>query len=194
MRARLMIALSEQKVELREVVLRERPEALYKASPKGTVPVLVLESDHIIDQSIDIMSHFKQWVDPSICLPFRDEALIEENDGVFKKYLDKYKYHDRHPEQTREYYREQGEKLLQKLEPLLAKNKYLGGETISFTDLALLPFIRQFAHVDIGWFESTEYTGVQRWLSEFKNSARFKQVMKKYDQWNEGDEAVVFPE
>jgi len=194
MRARLMIALSGQKVQLREVVLRDRPTALRKASPKATVPVLVLDTDHVIDQSIDIMTHFQQWVEPNDCLPFRDDALIEDNDGEFKKYLDKYKYHDRHPEQTKEYYREKGEDFLKKLESLLAKNQYLAGETISFTDLAILPFIRQFAHVDTDWFDSSEYTNVQRWLQEFKDSALFNQVMKKYDQWHEGDEPIVFPE
>lgn len=200
MRARLAIAYSGISVELREVVLKDKPAALLSASPKGTVPVLISEQQTIIDESIDIMQWAIQQNDPDNWFQHLSpeqkqlgNELISYNDGTFKFYLDRYKYADRYPEQTEQFYREQGELFLQKLEQQLATHAYLLASHITWADIAILPFIRQFASVDKSWFEQANYPKVRDWLNTFIESVQFKQIMPKFKQWHEQDERTLFP-
>lgn len=193
MRARFAIAKSGLNVELREVLLREKPPALLALSQKATVPVLVLEDGSVLEESLEIMKWALHQNDPDSWLDERGMELVNENDSVFKKNLDKYKYSDRNPEHTQLYYREQTELFLQKLEDALSKNSFLTGEQIKFVDAAIFPFIRQFSAVDSTWFQSSKYINVRRWLETFINLQLFEKTMVKYDQWHEGDEPVFFP-
>jgi glutathione S-transferase len=199
MRARLALAISGITVELREVVLRDKPNALLDASPKGTVPVLITANNKLVDESKDIMLWALSQNDPDKWLSDDfdmdlSQTLIANNDGEFKKWLDRYKYADRFPDHTELFYRQQAEKTLQTLEQLLSKNSYLLGGSISMADMALLPFIRQFAFVDKTWFDSSNYPHVQHWLNQFITSSLFESVMHKYPQWHEHDQPSYFPQ
>ncbi|MBD3634114.1 MAG: glutathione S-transferase [Methylophaga sp.] len=200
MRARLAIAQSGIQCELREVVLKDKPQQLIELSPKATVPVLLTADDKLIDESIDIAFWALAQHDPdnwyqSLTSEQHEQmlALIENNDGEFKYFLDRYKYADRYPEQDERFYREQGEKTLTRLEQLLTEHDCLLRDSWTLADIALLPFIRQFAFVDKDWFDSAPYPRVRAWLEAFLESDLFRTVMKKYPQWQEGDEPVVFP-
>lgn len=201
MRARLGILFAELKVELREIVLKNKPAQMLALSPKGTVPVLELaEGDSsgrlVIEESREILEWALQQNDPHGLLSVDSAsagALIERNDNEFKHWLDRYKYADRHPELTQLDYRQNGEVFLQELESLLAKNRYLLGENISIADIGIMPFVRQFAHVDREVFYSLPYPNLQQWLRDWLEHPIFQQVMVKYQPWQEGDDLVVFP-
>ena len=120
------------------------------------------------------------------------QQLIENNDGEFKDFLDRYKYADRYPEHPQEYYRQQAEKTLVNLQLLLAKNGYLVADKISLADMAILPFIRQFAFVDKAWFDTSPYPLLKTWLDNFLNSDLFSSIMLKYPPWQEGDNVTLF--
>ena len=188
-RARLAINVGNIKVELREVKLADKPKELIACSPKGTVPVLQLTDGTIIDESKDIMLWALKENDPSNWLVTETvkkqetNRLIDINDNEFKQNLDHYKYADRFPEQTMEYYRQQGEIFLQLLEKKLNETKYLISDTISLADMAILPFIRQFAYVDKDWFDQTDYKKLQAWLNYFLDASIFKKTMEKQPVW-----------
>ena len=152
------------------------------ASPKGTVPVLVLQDGQVLEQSLDIMYWALQqrdidgWLTADKPLTQR---LIAENDGSFKQALDKYKYAIRFPEQSVEFYRAQAEVFLQKLERLLAKSVFLLGDKVSLADIALFPFIRQFSGVDPVWFEAAAYLKLKAWLKQLVDSDLFVDIMQK---------------
>ena len=201
MRARLALAASGIKTELREVVLKDKPEALIAISPKATVPVLQTETGRVIDESIDIVRWALDKRDPlnwyeSLTARQQQEtdALINENDGAFKASLDRYKYADRYPEHSEQFYREQGEQFLHKLEQRLQENGCLISAKQTMADMAILPFVRQFVSVDKAWFDSAPYPFVQKWLNQFLDSDLFQSVMTKYPQWHEGDAVTLFPE
>jgi glutathione S-transferase len=119
--------------------------------------------------------------------------LVEMNDYSFKTDLDHYKYADRYPLYSREYYRSQGEEFLQKLEAILATSRYLLGDKVSIADIAIFPFIRQFAFVDKAWFDQAPYVKLREWLHEFLAGSLFASIMAKYPAWQQGDRAVIFP-
>lgn len=189
MRARLAIAVSGVSVEYREITLRNKPQTMLTISPKGTVPVLQLVDGRVIEQSLDIMlwalslNDPQQWLLGEQSLPDTGRALIDTNDGPFKFWLDRYKYADRHPEQPAEHYRQQAEEFLQSLERLLGAQEYLFGNRLSIVDMAIFPFIRQFAAVDKTWFAASEYARLQKWLDELLISDLFTDVMIKRDCW-----------
>lgn len=200
-RARLAIAGSSQSVTLREVVLKDKPAAMLQASPKATVPVLVLPEGRVIDESRDIMRWALRQSDPHnwLCADdpdqlWQSEGLIQENDAVFKQHLDRYKYFERYPGHSQDYYRQQCEVTLGRLERQLQQSAFLTGEHCRLADIAIFPFIRQFAHVDRDWFYSAPYPGLQRWLDYHLTSPLFLSVMKKYPRWEEGDAVISFPE
>lgn len=201
MRARLAIVLAELKVELREIVLKNKPAQMLAISPKGTVPVLELvetdgSSRRVIEESRDILQWALEQHDPQAVLdvePASAQALIEQNDNEFKHWLDRYKYSDRYPELSQLEYRERGEVFLQVLETLLAKHRYLLGDTISSADIGIMPFVRQFAHVDQDVFYQLPYPHLQQWLRDWLQHPAFQQVMVKLPAWQEGDPLVVFP-
>lgn len=193
MRARLGLAFAQQEVELREIRLSSKPAAMLAISPKGTVPVLKLPDNqlwhgqHVIEESRDIMLWALEQSDPKALLQQFDDSqlLIEANDQTFKYWLDRYKYADRYPEQNQEYYRAQGMLWLQTLEQRLSHSAYLLGSTVRLADIALMPFVRQFAHVDRQWFNAAPYPNLQRWLQAWLESDVFKKVMTVYPVWDE---------
>ncbi len=197
-RARLAIKVSNIEVELREVLLADKPKELLACSPKGTVPVLVLPDGTVIDESRDIMLWALTQQDPQNWLSShftqQDEInrLIDINDTEFKQHLDHYKYADRFPEQSMESYRQQAESFLRQLEEKLTKNQYLVANEISLADIAILPFIRQFASVDKAWFYQTEYKNLQVWLDNLLADNLFSEVMKKCSRWQPGDAVLRF--
>ena len=150
-------------VEIREIALREKPLHMLAVSPKGTVPVLVLSSGKVLEQSLDIMdwalaqSDVDEWIVQNQEVQKLTADLIATNDGAFKQALDKYKYAIRFPENPPDVYRAQGEEFLQRLESLLQKNSHLCRNTVSKADIAIFPFVRQFSMVDQAWFESANY-------------------------------------
>lgn len=201
MRARLGILFAGQKVELREIVLKNKPAQMLAISPKGTVPVLLLaEADVAGRQVIEESREILQWAllqnDPHGLLNVdlaSANALMDRNDSEFKHWLDRYKYADRYPEHSQLEYRQQSEVFLQALETLLASNKYLLGDNISIADIGIMPFVRQFAHVDREVFFSLPFPNLQRWLTDWLDHPTFHQIMEKFQLWQEGDEVVVFP-
>ena len=189
MRARMALSYAGIQVEIREIALREKPAHMLAVSPKGTVPVLVLASNEVLEQSLDIMDWALQQSDVDEWI-IQDQAgqkltadLIATNDDAFKKSLDKYKYAIRFPENPPEIYRAQGEEFLQRLEILLQQNTYLCRNTISKADVAIFPFVRQFSMVDENWFESADYPSLKAWLNGLFNSQLFLGVMQKYPVW-----------
>lgn len=200
MRARLGLLFAELKVELREVVLKNKPAQMLAISPKGTVPVLELAEDGsserlVIEESREILEWALRQNDPQGLLNTNlvsANTLIDQNDNEFKHWLDRYKYADRHPGLTQSEYRLQGEVFLRVLEQFLVKNKYLLGGDISIADIAIMPFVRQFAHVDQEVFYRLPYPNLQQWLREWLEHPVFQQVMIKFQPWQEGDEMVVF--
>ncbi len=187
MRARLAIAYTGVVVELREVELRNKPQAMLLISPKATVPVLQLEDGRVLDESLDIMfwalqqNDVEQWL-KAVNLNHA-QALIQRNDEQFKYYLDRYKYADRYPAYSELYYRQQAELFLTDLEGLLTQSVFLCGEHFSLADAAILPFIRQFCAVDPLWFKDSPYPALRRWLNHFLASSLFERVMEKYPYW-----------
>ncbi len=185
-RARMAIAYASINLEVREVSLANKPPEMTHISPKGTVPVLQLDN-RIIDESIEVMAWALEQSDPdnwlALDLEQQQQTLIEENDNSFKAWLDKYKYWDRFPEQSQQAYRGQAENFISKLDKNLNEQRYLLGNKICVADMAIFPFIRQFAFVDKDWFDQTNYLGLQRWLGEILDSPLFTQVMKKHSVW-----------
>ena len=185
-RARMAIAYASINLEVREVSLANKPLEMTQISPKGTVPVLQLDN-RIIDESIEVMAWALEQSDPdnwlTLDLEQQQQSLIEENDNSFKAYLDKYKYWDRFPEQPQQAYRGQAEQFISRLDKNLSEHRYLLGEKICMADIAIFPFIRQFAFVDKDWFDQANYPALQRWLSAFLESPLFAQVMKKHSVW-----------
>ena len=195
MGARLAIFYSGIKVEIREILLREKPLQMMALSEKSTVPVLALENNTVLDESLDIMYWALNQHDPEEFLhkSFLQQAqrLIKINDDHFKPALDKYKYSVRFPEQSEMYYRNQCINFLEDLDLRLKQNTYLLGEKQTIADIAIFPFIRQFAAVDRQWFDGTEFNHLKRWLNIHLQSDSFKTIMQKHKVWQQGDEGIL---
>jgi len=219
MRARMAIAYSGIQVEQREIVFWDKPAEMLEASPKGTVPVLILSDGHVIDESRDIMlwalnnmnseaqknaDHTPQgginaWL-------FNENSLHEKEvndwidlcDNEFKRHLDHYKYADRFPEQSKDSYREQGCEFLTLIENTLKENSTAGNQTefglvdnrISMADIALFPFVRQFVNVDKKWFSETDYVHVKGWLKQNLESKWFIAIIKNRPVWQLGQQPL----
>ena len=197
MRARLAVLFAGLQVELREVTLKNKPAQMLAISPKGTVPVLRLADGTVIEESRGIMVWALEQQDPQGLLDAtildHANALIEQNDNEFKHWLDRYKYADRHVEMTQTEYRQRGEVFLHALEALLERNPYLLGKNPTIADIGVMPFVRQFAHVDRDVFGQLPYPNLQRWLQRWLEHPLFMQTMIKLPVWQEGDDVVVFP-
>jgi glutathione S-transferase len=185
MRARMALRYSGVAVQIVEVSLKAKPADMLALSSKGTVPVLNADGQ-VIDESLEIMRWALAQNDPQDWLLKDDPVgqqhiagLIDENDHVFKVHLNRYKYAERYPEQPMTFYRAQGEVFLRKLDALLEGRDYLLAAHPSLADVALMPFVRQFAHVDREWFAQTPYVRLQAWLQRFLQSDLFTSVMKK---------------
>ena len=198
MRARMALYKANIKCELREVVLKEKPESMLQLSDKGTVPVLLTPDKKVIEQSSEVMHWALNQSDPDNWLN-EDEAksqyLIDYNDNEFKHFLDRYKYYVGYPEHSQEYYRGNAESFIGILEKNLAENNNaaLLSDRISLVDISIFPFVRQFARVDFDWFLASPYKSVIQWLSKLEESDLFKNCMKKYGQWLPEHEPVYFP-
>jgi glutathione S-transferase len=195
MRARLALHSAGQAVELREVVLRDKPQAMLDASPKATVPVLVLACGTVIDESRDIGEWALSTADPEGWLGHdraQMDELIATNDGPFKQALDRYKYPDRFDDVARDDEREKAAVILRSLDGRLASGEWLLGARPSWADFAIAPFVRQFAHVDFDWFCAQDWHHLAGWLERFKSSDRFDAIMVKHPAWTPGDPPVIF--
>jgi len=184
------MALAQAKIncELRELMLRDKPAAMLKHSAKGTVPVLITASNQVIDESLDVMLWALQQNDPNDWLHNLEISLqlIEKNDLEFKPLLDRYKYADRHPEMTESQHRELTLPHIKALNELLACSEFLQSNQISLADIALFPFIRQYAFVNKIWFDQLPYTALKKWLQHFLDASLFKNIMPKCQLYNDG--------
>lgn len=198
MRARMALLSSGVVLELREVVLKDKPAAMLEVSPKGTVPVLVLPNGIVIDESFEIMQWAldqgdpAKWLRPEIGTLGDMEQLIAACDGDFKHHLDRYKYASRYEGAVSIEHRNQAELFLAELQMRLEGQPYLFGTKASLADYAIMPFIRQFANTDSNWFATTPYKALQNWLAGLLVSRQFVDVMSKYTPWKEGDEPLIF--
>jgi glutathione S-transferase len=193
MRARMAIAVSGVGVELREVVLRDKPPEMLAISPKGTVPVLHLADGNVIDESLDIMRWALGQYDPDNWLAGDEPERIAANDGPFKAALDRYKYPHRYDITDAEPYRREGWKFLVDLDDRLADQACLAGDSPSFADIAIFPFVRQFAATDQAWFDRQTATALQRWLTALTTMPLFEAIMQRFPRWQAGDPEVLFP-
>lgn len=197
MRARLALLQSGTRVEIREVKLSQKPPEFIQSSEKATVPVLVLDSGQVLDESLDIMRWALSVNDPELWLDDelqqQTDSVILENDDSFKQSLDLYKYFDRYPQHDQIVYRQQAESFLQKLEGLLIINPFILAERMTLVDIAIMPFIRQFAGVEPAWFANCDYPQVRKWLNKLLSLELFRLVMTKYDFWKAGDTTIYFP-
>lgn len=195
MRARLAIAVSGQACVLREVVLRNKPAELLKASPKGTVPVLVLTDGTVVDESLDIMRWALGQHDPLNWLSGADAALpkITTCDVTFKRHLDRYKYPNRYGLANGLADRDQGADFLSQLQSDLCAQAFLHGNHFGMADAAIAPFVRQFAHTDPAWFASQAWPNLQQWLAAFETSALFANAMEKFTPWTPESPPALYP-
>ena len=199
MRARLALQSAGMTVTLREILLRDKPEAFLATSPKATVPVLDLGDGHIIEESRDIMIWALSRHDPERWLAVTEQApqtctdFLDRLDGPFKTHLDRYKYASRYDPEAAEYHRDAGAEMLAECERSLATNPALSGAHQGLLDFASLPVIRQFRIADPHWFDSQTWPHLHQWLQGFLTSSRFAGVMEKYSPWQPGEDGVTFP-
>ncbi|HSI22002.1 MAG: glutathione S-transferase [Methylophilaceae bacterium] len=199
MRARMALLASGTVCELREIVLRAKPQELFAASAKGTVPVVVLPDGTVIEESLDIMLWALERNDPQQWLTPEHESLddmlqlIAQCDGDFKLHLDRYKYPNRFDNVDALQHRAAGAAFLLKLESDLSSRPYLFGSHPALADIAIFPFVRQFAQTDQAWFDAQPWPHLMRWLSTLLDSAIFSSVMHKFDAWESGSPGPAFP-
>ena len=191
-RARLAIYSADIKLELLEILLRDKAPKFLEASKSKTVPCLQT-NDYILDESLEIMIWALNINDPKNWLRETDKSLelIATCDGPFKNALDRTKYSNRYPDESAVENRMLASNFLDFIESQL--NPCLFGENLNLADIAILPFVRQFAHIDFDWFLSQPWPKTAEWLENFKTSEMFKLVMKKYSKWEENDPVTLFP-
>ncbi len=196
MRAHMALKYAGLKIILRDVKLSDLPAEVLAVSPHATVPSLAISENEYMDESWDIVKWAVQQNDPGNWLGENNEylneaeMLVEINDFSFKDDLDHYKYADRYPEHPMEYYRENGEEFLEELTELLQQNTFLSADHITITDIAVFPFIRQFAMVDKEWFDKSPYPELQRWLLAMLSSEWFIEAFKKHETWETGSKDI----
>lgn len=203
-RARMALNYAGISYELREVSLKNKPREMLDISAKGTTPVMQIfdsgafNQDFIVlEESLDIMNWAIQQNDPLNWEDLSEQSmaiakqLIDTNDREFKQALDRYKYPNRFPEKPQEFYRQQAEEFLQVLELQLQSNNFLICDRQTLTDIAIFPFVRQLAYVNIDWFNSSPYPKLQQWLKWHETSAMFEIVMQKFPVWIPEQEAIV---
>jgi len=190
MRARMALVYGGIQVELREVKLSDMPQSMLRLSPKATIPVLVLGDGQVIDESLDVMLWSLAQADPDQWLDIDETSsqLIRRSDEEFKPLLDCYKYADRHPQLSPLEHRVRAEVFVAELNQLLSRHSYLSGDQCRLTDMAIFPFIRQFAGVDAAWFDSSQYSSLRSWLNGLLASDSFQRIMNKNPFWQPGDE------
>ena len=195
----MAISVSGRVCRLREVVLRDKPGEMLAASPKGTVPVVVTPGGEVIEQSLDVITWAlthndpQNWLTPEQASAEDMHALIAQCDGPFKNALDKYKYADRYDDVDPATQRTLGAHFLATLDTRLSHTAHLFGTRISLADIAIFPFIRQFANTDLKWFDAQHLPHLQAWLAAHIGSPLFTSIMTKYPQWKTGDTEPEFP-
>ncbi|MBW8296313.1 glutathione S-transferase [Sphingopyxis sp.] len=182
MRGRMALIASGVAYEHREILLRNKPAAMRAVSPKGTVPVLVLANGEVIDESIDIMRWALGQNDPEGWAAAGEPSLVADYDGAFKHHLDRYKYAPRYGEDPL-MHRAAGLAMLLQLDARFADQDYLGGSAPGFGDIAIFPFVRQFAAVDPAWFETHAPQKLRRWLERLISSELFGRAMIRHPLW-----------
>jgi len=197
MRARMALSISGQSYEIREVLLRDKPNELVRLSPKATVPVMLLVTGEVLEQSLDIMHWALKKNDPHDWFNSKGDdlndmlVLIKEADENFKYHLDRYKYAQRYENADSLFHRSEGEKFLKLLNRRLNRNDYLFGMRPSLADYAIVPFVRQFANTDRGWFDSMSFSPLHEWLNDLLTSEPFTKIMRKYPVWHMGDKPII---
>lgn len=194
MRARLALASAGVRVELREILLRDKAPEFLATSPSGTVPCLKT-GDTVLDESRDIMVWALSKNDPEnwLDMPEEGHALIDMIEGPFKRALDRYKYSTRYADADKLAEREIASGYLLQLDERLAGQDWLFGTAPTLADMAILPFVRQFAMADKAWFDAQDWGDLQKWLDAFLGSERLAKVMSKYKTWKSGDAPIHFP-
>lgn len=196
----MAIAVSGHTVRLREVVLRDKPAEMLQASPKGTVPVLQLPSGDVVDESMNVMlwalqsSDPENWLKPGQGRFSEMQELISACDGSFKHHLDRFKYATRYEDVDPIVHREAAAVFLGDLDDRLSSSRFLFGEKVALADIAIFPFVRQFAGAAGDWFRDGRFPFAVPWLDDLIAMPLFKNIMKKYPQWKAGDTEPVFPE
>lgn len=193
MRARLAVRSAGVTVELREILLKDKPQAFLEASPSATVPALQL-SNRVIDESLDVMVWALKQSDPQRLLDMPEDGweLIVANDGPFKTALDHTKYAIRFPDLDVEAERGKAAAFLMNLNERLDGQAYLCGDIETIADLAIAPFVRQFANTDSNWFVAQPWSDLVAWLNRFTQGSAFAAIMTKYVPWSDGDDPVWF--
>ncbi len=197
-RARMAIKKANIKCELREVILKDKPDEMVLLSEKATVPVLLTAENKVIEQSNDIMHWALNQNDPDNWLDedaSQSQYLIDYNDNEFKYFLDRYKYHVGYPEHPQKYYRDNAESFLKVVETHLIENNGVAllGNRLTLADITIFPFIRQFSRVDLDWFQASPYQLLKKWVVCIEQSELFQACMNKYEQWQPDQETVYFP-
>lgn len=203
MRARIAIYNSQQAVIMRDIVLSNKPVEFISASPKATVPTLVLPNNHVIDESLDVMLWALQQSDPKQLLRLAPQhaansqqhsmlELIHTFDSEFKPCLEAYKCAKRYHESNKYECRQACEVYIQRLENALSKHRFILDDNESMADIAIMPFIRQFAKVERKWYIQAPYPHLKRWLVQYLQSAMFTKVMAKYPLWTPAQDPIVF--
>ena len=199
MRARLALSAARLDIRVREVVLRDKPAEMLAASPKGTVPVLVLPDGRVVEESLDVMDWALSQADPEGWLnadTAETRALIAQNDGPFKRALDRYKYPDRYADEGADplAHRDAGMEILGRLSGRIeAVGGQLFGPRPTLADMAIFPFVRQFAATNAAFWASAAPAPIRAWLAGHVDSPRFQAIMKKYPQWSPGQEEPRLP-
>lgn len=195
MRGRMALSLLKTQIEVREILLRDKPASMLKISPKGTVPVFLTKDGQVIDESLDLVvwaiaENCPQW------LKFGgldiQKAYVEKFDQEFKPLLDAYKYNRSDAEHPATYYRNRAKTWLDELDHCLQKHNYLLGDVPQMQDIALMPFIRQFAFVDKQWFDQQPRPNLIRWLDAWLNNDLFTSIMTKFPKWDEGSRGEIW--
>ena len=188
MRARMALSYADINVQHREILLKDKPQSMLNYSAKGTVPVLIVDNT-VIDESLDVMLWALEQGDSDNWLMNNNQSLqsemfdlIQACDDRFKPILDYYKYSDRHPMSEIEY-RDQSLWFLQQLDDQLKQRKNLMHDVVSLADIAVFPFIRQYAFVNKNWFDNNGYVYLQNWLEKWLKTELFLSVMQKHALW-----------
>ena len=192
-RARMAVLSAGLEVELREIKLKDKPPAFLKASPSATVPNLQA-GDLNLDESLDIMLWALGQSDPLgfLNMPDIGETLIAQNDGPFKAALDHTKYAIRYPDLDPQSERRKASDFIQSLNTRLTENLFLMGDRPTLADVAIFPFVRQFAHIDRAWFDAQPWPQVILWLDGFLQSANYQKAITKVTVWSDGTPRYLF--
>jgi len=199
MRARMGLLLAKQPVMLRPITLKNKPKEMLTASPKGTVPVLVLDQNNVIDESLDIMVWALHQSDPNnLLFSHKPETfptmmkLINEHDNKFTNLLSQYKQAKRYHKASEDGDRQRCESFIISIEQRLSEHQFIMGNQLSLVDYAILPFIRQFAKVDRKWYLQAPYPKLQQWLNNHLQSRLFSKAMVKHPLWLETNKNILF--